>query len=146
LGLALSFAPQKAVPPALAAFAALAVLGSLVSAPASWLDGVFLGCWVGVIIAAACVHLPHGLGTRGAVVLSLYAGFWTGAVVAGAGSPFDLVKAMPLALLCVPGAFIVQKGWGLALKVATSWLIAIAILSAALPLVPTPGYKPDHME
>jgi hypothetical protein len=35
--------------------------------------------------------------------------------------------------------------WGLA--IAASWLIAIAALAAALPLLPvTPGYLPDHLD
>jgi hypothetical protein len=41
---------------------------------------------------------------------------------------------------------IVARKWGIGIKVACSWLIAIAALEIGLNLVPTPGYKPDHMD
>jgi hypothetical protein len=35
----------------------------------------------------------------------------------------------------------------IAVKVASSWLIAIALLAAVLPFLSvTPGYMPDHLE
>ena len=35
----------------------------------------------------------------------------------------------------------------LAIKVVVSWLVAVALLNAALRLLPvTPGYLPDHVE
>ena len=145
-GLALAFAPRRIVPYALGVLVAAAVAASFLTFPLSWQDGVFLGCWASVVLAALSVHLPRGIGPRTTLVLALDCGFWAGAVIAAAGAKTDLLKALPLALLCLPGAWLVSTKRGIAVKVATSWLIAISILSAALPLVPTPGYKPDHMD
>ena len=145
-GLALAFAPRRIFPYALALLAAAALAASFITFPTSWLDGVFFGCWISVIAASLSVHLPKRLGPRLALVLAIDCGFWAGAVIAAAGARTDLLKALPVALLCLPGAWLVATKRGIAVKVATSWLIAIAILAAALPLTPTPGYMPDHMD
>jgi hypothetical protein len=126
--------------------ATLAAL-SLVAVPPGWLEIAFLGCWASTAATAATVHLPRGLGVRGALALSLNAGVWAGAVVALAGSPVDLLKAAPCIFLVLPAAWLVRRGASIAVKVASSWLIAIAILVGALPFLPvTPGYQPDHIE
>lgn len=145
-GLALAFAPRRIAPYALAILILAALAASFLIFPSSWQDGVFLGCWISVVLIALSVHVPRGIGPRLTLILALDCGFWVGAVIAAAGAKTDLLKALPLALLCLPGAWFVSTKRGIAIKVATSWLIAIAILSAALPLVPTPGYKPDHMD
>jgi hypothetical protein len=49
--------------------------------------------------------------------------------------------------LCIPGAWLAAHPARIALKVAASWLIAVSVLAAAIPLTtPTPGYVQDHME
>ncbi len=145
-GLALAFGPRRIFPYALIALCLAALAASFLTFPPAWQDGVFLGCWASVVLAALSVHLPNRIGPKLALVLALDCGFWTGAVIAAAGARTDLLKSLPLALLCLPGAWLVSTRRGIAVKVVTSWLIAISILSAALPLVPTPGYKPDHMD
>jgi hypothetical protein len=115
--------------------------------PQSWLDVVFLGCWMTVTVSAASVHLPRGLGLRSALALSLNAGFWSGAVVALAGSRLDFAKALPCALVLLPAAWVVRGHAALVVKIVSSWLIAVAALAAMLQfLAVTPGYIPDHME
>ena len=57
----------------------------------------------------------------------------------------DLADAFLLVLLFVPVWFLNNHGLGIAAKVAASWLVAVAILVALLPLIHTPGYVPDHM-
>lgn len=147
LGLALGFAPRRVWAPCLAVLIAVAFAASRVKVPPAWLDGVFAGCWISVVLAAASVHLPRGIGRNTALALSANAGLWSGAVIAGAGVPLDLLKALSLALLCLPAGWMVGRGWGVAVKVASSWLIAIALLAAFLPVTtPTPGYAPDHMD
>jgi hypothetical protein len=78
---------------------------------------------------------------------SLNAGFWSGTVIALAGSRLDLLKALPCALVLFPAA----SGLGLRATIMTktiaSWLIAIAVLAATLQFLPvTPGYVPDHLD
>ena len=146
LGFALAFAPRRAFALSLALLVAAAGAASLLPLPKASTETVFLGCWASVIVTAAAVHLPGGVGPRLARCLGLNAGAWTGAVIAVAGRPLDLVEALPCALLCIPGAWLVAGRRGIVIKVAASWLIAVSILAASLPLTPTPGYQPDHMD
>lgn len=147
LGLALGFAPRRTWPASLVVLLVIATSVSWIKVPPAWIDGVFAGCWISVVLAAASVHLPGGIGCNTALLLSANTGLWSGAVVAVAGVHIDLIKALPLALLCLPAGWIVSRGWGVGVKVAASWLIAIALLAAFLPVTtPTPGYAPDHMD
>ena len=146
LGFALAYAPQRARLVSLGLLVLAAGAASFLVLPTAWQDGIFLGCWASVVLAALAIHLPRGVGPRLAAALALNSGLWAGAVIASAGSRWDLAKALPAVLLCFPAAWLVATRRGIAVKVAASWLIAIAILAAALPLVPTPGYKPDHMD
>jgi hypothetical protein len=147
LGLALAFAPRRIIAPAMVLAVLAAVGASLLRVATSWEDPIFLGCWIGVAVAAASVHIPGGVRSAWAVVLALNSGLWSGAVVAAAGHPLDLAIAAPAVLLCLPGSWLVATGRGIAVKVAASWLIAIGVLALSLQLAPTtPGYKPDHMD
>ena len=147
LGLALAFAPRRIIAPSVVLAVIAAIGASCLRVATSWEDPIFLGCWIGVAIAAASVHLPGGVRSFWAVVLALNSGLWAGAVIAAAGKSLDLAIAVPIVLLCIPGAWLVETGRGIAVKVAASWLIAIGVLALSLQLAPTtPGYKPDHMD
>ena len=146
LGLALAFVPPKARVQAAIAL----VLGGGVAALVAWPpwaeEAAFVLLWGCVIASGASVHWRGGVPAAVAVGLGLASGLAAGAVVAMAGTPGDLALALPLILLWIPAGWAVARGYGIAPKVLASWLIAIAVLSAALPLIPTPGYEPDHME
>ena len=115
--------------------------------PRGWLDWVFLGCWLSVAVSAAIVHLPGGLRPRWALAASLNAGFWSGAVIALSGSRLDLLKALLCVLVLLPAALVVSWRAPIAVKVVSSWLIAVAVLAATLQFLPViPGYMPDHLE
>jgi hypothetical protein len=147
LGLALAFAPRRAWGPSLVALAVTATALAIAPVPPGWLEGVFLGCWMSVAASAATVYLPGALSPRRAFALSLNAGFWSGAVVALAGSRLDLVKALPCVLVLLPAASIVGWRAPIVVKVVSSWLIAVAVLAATLQFLPvTPGYMPDHLD
>jgi hypothetical protein len=147
LGLALAAAPKRVW-----LWSALALGGTLttlllIPVPGAWEETAFLGCWGSTVATAAAVHLRRGVGPRGGIALSINAGVWSGAVLAVAGAPLDLLKAMPAALLVLPAAWLIGRGGSIAVKVASSWLIAIALLAAVLPFLPvTPGYLPDHLD
>jgi hypothetical protein len=147
LGMALSFAPWRAIAVA-AVLALVAAIGaSFIRVATSWEDPIFLGCWIGVAVAAASVHIPGGVRSAWALILALNSGLWAGAVIAAAGQPIDLAISAPAMLVCVPGAWLVATGRGIAVKVASSWLLAVGVLALCLQLAPTtPGYKPDHMD
>jgi hypothetical protein len=78
---------------------------------------------------------------------SLNAGFWAGAVIALSGSRLDLLKALPCVLVLLPAASGLRLRATIAAKTVASWLIAMAVLAAALQFLPvTPGYLPDHLD
>ncbi|QNQ08313.1 hypothetical protein [Sphingomonas alpina] len=146
-GLALSSASRQARTMGVGVIIAGAAGGLLLPLPGEWLDTAFFGCWVSLVATAAAVHLPGGCGLRMATTLSLNAGLWSGAVIALGGSPRDLLSAFAAAMIMLPATWLARRGAGIAAKVASSWLIAIALLAAALQLLPvTPGYLPDHLE
>jgi len=147
LGLALACAPRWVWRPSLVALIVTATALAIAPVPRGWLDWVFLGCWVSVAGSAATVHLPGGLHPRWALAASLNAGFWSGAVIALSGSRLDLLKALPFVLVLFPAALVVGLRAAIAVKVVASWLIAMAVLAAALQFLPvTPGYMPDHLD
>lgn len=145
LGLALSFAPRRAVVFALAAFVVAALL-SLSLTPAGWVETAFIGCWISLVVLAACLYLPKGIDQRLAVLLGLNVGVWAGAVTATAAKPVDLALAAPWVLLALPGAALVAPRLPIVIRVLGSWLVAVAILAVSLPVASTPSYEPDHME
>lgn len=147
LGFALAFAPRRTIPSSVVAFVGVAVAASVLKPPSVWTDAIFYGCWTSIIITALLVHLPKPMSLRTTLPLAANAGFWAGAVIAAAGAPLDLARALPWVLICVPASWLIARKLGIGIKVVASWLVAVSVLAAALPtLTPTPGYVGDHME
>jgi hypothetical protein len=129
------------------ALVAVATLVSRLLPPDISTEILFLGCWGSVVASAAAVHLPNGLPGLGALAVAANAGFWSGAVVAVAGSESDLLWALPAALAVAPAVWLIRSRAAIVVKVVSSWLMAVALLAATLQLLPvTPGYMPDHLE
>lgn len=58
-----------------------------------------------------------------------------------------MLRALPCVLVVLPAAWVVGRRQRIAIKVLSSWLIAVAVLAATLQFLPmTPGYLPDHMD
>lgn len=146
LAFALAFAPRRVLLPALGLAVAFAVAIALVSVPKTWTEAIFAGCWISVALTAVLVHLPRGIPTPVALVAAANAGLWAGATVGVTGTIGDLAKAVPVLLIALPATWLTAHRGGIAVKVAASWLIAVAILGGTLPIVPTPGYAADHMQ
>lgn len=147
LGFAVSFVPRSALLPVALALFAAAGTTSLIAIDRAWMDLVFLGCWVSVVLTAAAVHWPRGIGRQASTALAANAGFWSAGVVGVAGTPSDLAKAIPLVLLFLPSMWLLRHKGAVVIKVAASWLVAVSILAGALSFAPvTPGYEPDHLE
>lgn len=128
-----------------AVMAALAVACARV--PAAWADAAFLGCWSSTVLNSLRVHLAGSSGRTGTLLFCANTGIWTGSVISVAGQKTDLLLALPCALTLLPASWAVRRGWSIALKVVSSWLVAVAILAATLQFLPvTPGYLPDHMD
>lgn len=146
LAFALAFVPVRLRLFALAILFVVAAGFSQLRLPTGWQEAVFAGCWLSVILAALAVHRKNTGAPLPILLLAANTGVWAGVVTASAGSNRDLFQALPIALLAFPASWLVAHRGALAIKVLASWLIAVAILVAALPVVPTPGYVKDHME
>ena len=148
LGLSLAFAPRRARVPGLLALLASVGAFSFMPIPQSWLEGVYLAFWTSVIATAASVHFVRGLALPSvAPALALNAGIWASAVVRLSGAPIDLLHALPFVLVLFPARWLVVRYTAVPAKVLASWVIAVAVLAAALQLMAvTPGYLPDHLE
>lgn len=146
LGVALAFARLRTALIALGAFAGLAVLLTLAGLARSALDSIFIGLWLSVIATAALTFVPNRHADRLMLPAGLNAAGWAGALAAVSDRRGDLLVASALLLLFIPARWFRLRGHQIVIKVAASWMIAIASLSLFVSLVPTPGYKSDHME
>jgi hypothetical protein len=146
LGLALAFESKRTIWVALGLLAATASLTLVIGFPPVWQDFALWGCWVSVIVSALWLQLPWRQTAWVVGGLSANAGLWAGAIIALTGQPSDLFVVLPCALLAFPAAWLLQTPARLGVKIVAGWLVAVAILAAAVPLVKTPGYKGDHIE
>lgn len=145
LALMLACVTRRTAGAGIAAFAVAAMLSCALPvalAPAM----VFAGLWLSTIVAAALVYWPAHRWSVAALPLCLVAGSWLGAAAALADGLPTLLPAILPVLLAFPARWLATPRRKTALKVAASWLIAIAALALFVSLVPTPGYEPDHME
>lgn len=145
LALMLSFATRRATIIGLGACAVAAVIVFLVplGQPSPL---VFVGLWLSVIVTAGTAYLPTSRWVNLTVLLSSNGGFWIGAYAGTTGPARNLVAGLVVALAVIPGKWLLARKFDMIIKVIASWLIAIAALSMFVSLMPTPGYKPDHME
>lgn len=147
LGLALASADRKLWRLCIAAAVAMAVAAAWVRLPAGWTDEIFLGCWSSTVFNAVRVHLARPSSRTSTLLLCFNTGFWTGAVISVAGRKPDLLLAIPCTLTLLPASWAIRRGASIAVKIVSSWLVAVAILAATLQALPvTPGYLPDHMD
>lgn len=145
--LMLAFAPRRAIIPSAVLLVTLAGIACFLPVSGSAVELAFFGCWASLVLIAAGIHLPRGVPASLAIGAGGLAGSFAGLVIAAEGSRADLAVALPLAIVALPARWIVERGWGIAVKVVSSWLIAVALLAALLPTTTaTPGYVPDHMD
>ncbi len=110
---------------------------------------VFAGCWVSLIATALLVYFPQPLRRwpRLALPLAINGGIWAPLVVATQAGATDTLPILATLVLVVPASMGVTRGWALAVRIVTSWLLAVALLVGAIPyLVVHPGYVADHNE
>lgn len=104
-------------------------------------------CWFGGVVCTASVYLPAAVLRRIAPLLAVCTGLCCGIATTGQGDGFGLLRTLPWLLLSWPAAGLIDRGAAVAVKVACSWLLAVAVLAATLAWLPvTPGYLPDHLE
>lgn len=146
LGLVLAFVATRRAAAAALLMAAIAIATYAAHPPVTWIEPIYVGCWLSVIGTTALMIRREPLPGRSAFAIAANDGLWIGAVTAVSGKTSDLAIALPAVLIFLPGHPIVRRGWSISLKVLGSWLTAVAILATMVSLTPTPGYKPDHME
>ena len=142
LGLALAFAPPRALAPALVALAFAALAAAMLATGRAPAETLAVGCWVSVAVTALAVHWPRGLPAPLAIVLAANAGAWSGAVAGG----WQAAVVVAPALVALPAMWIARSRAAVALKVGASWIAAVALLALALPLVSTPASTPEHRD
>lgn len=145
LALMLSYAARRATIVGLGACTIVAIMVFLVPrglAPKL----VFVGLWLSVIVTAAMAYVPNSLRVKLTVPLSFNVGFWIGAYAGTEGPARNLLAGLAVALAVLPAKWLIVRKFDMIIKVVASWLIAISSLSIFVSLMPTPGYKPDHME
>ena len=145
LALMLAFAPTRAAVIGLVVFAAAAVLAFVVALGLS-ATVIFVGLWLSIIAIAIIVYLPAARWLPAVVPLCINAGLWMGAHVGLSNDRRGLALSLLPALISFPAKLLVERKFDIIIKVVASWMIAIASLSMFVSLMPTPGYKPDHME
>ncbi len=146
LALFLGFVPKRAVLPAIGVLVATSAAAAMTGGQLPYPGASLPMLWACLIVIAVCVHIAAARQASLAIAFAGAAGIAGGLLIAVQGSLRDLMLALPCVLLCVPARLIVARGWSIALRVLASWLVAVAMLVAFLPLVHTPGYVPDHME
>ncbi len=146
LACALAFLSRRvAIAGVVTAGIAATAVALTVSSPET--DVALTGCWISLIIGALSVFWPK-LARRGwllPVAFSANAGVWAGLVLAADGAAAALVPALLALLIVLPATFSVERGWTIAPRILTSWLLAVALLAGSIPhLIDHPGYVPDH--
>lgn len=146
VGLALTFAEWRSAWICLGLFAAVAIGTAFLPLPPQFDRPIVAGLLLSSIATAASVFIPGALAQGWAAAAAFNGGAWLGAAAAVSDTRSLIAFALPLGLLFVPGRMLVRQNYGIAVKVFSSWLIAVASLPMFVFLVPTPGYERDHME
>jgi hypothetical protein len=145
LALLLSFVPGAIARRCAALFLICAGALSWVQAPPGWGPILLIASAISVLVTVLPIHLQDRVSDLLALVLSACAGSLVGLTIA-VGADAEPLATLPIILLFIVGRGLVTRGYSLVPKVISGWLVAIALLSAALPLVATPGYVPDHID
>ena len=148
LAFALAFVPRRTAVAAISLSVLMVVAVYFIVAHPP-VELAFAGCWISLAIAALSVYWPETAGSRGwlCVAFAANAGFWAGLVLKTEATAGALLPVIAALLLCLPAQFCVARGWAIAPRVVTSWLLAVALLVGAIPhLIVHPGYVPDHRE
>jgi len=143
LGLALAFAAPGVRRLALVALALSAAATSLLAPAAVSPEALLILTCLAVLLSSAIGLIAR---TAHIGVVGPLAAF-TGAVMGlGAMPAQSFVGVLLACLIAAPSAWVARRRERVVLRIAASWLLTVALLVAATPLVTTPGYTPDHME
>lgn len=145
LGFALGSLPRRAALSGVALAASMALVGAAL--PEIDVRLAFAGVWGSLIAAALMVYWPKPIRKWRLLgwALPSVAGLCAGLLAAHSGGPGAAALIVPALFAALPAAWCVNRGWSIVPRVVTSWLLAVALLMAAIPyLVDHPGYVADH--
>lgn len=145
MALMLGLVPGRLALSGAAAFGSAALLGFM-GPTLLPLTIVFAGLFGSLIVIAILTYIPAARWRHLVIPMSINAGLWLGACAAMTSTSGGLAIGLLPLLLYFLVDWIAQRKFLILIKVVASWMIAIASLSLFVSLVPTPGYKPDHME
>lgn len=146
LGLALTSVSVETAWKTSVSAAAAALVVCFVPIPPRLSVAVEVGLWITTVLTATTVFLPKSWTTRLIWPVAISAGVWLGAMASVGALRLPLLAALPLLLIFVPISMMGLQKSGIAMRVAASWMIAIGSLAVFVSMVPTPGYKQDHMQ
>ncbi len=123
----------------------LAVAFSLIPNVRFGADAAITACCAVTALVSIPVYWPRLLPKWAIMIVAIFAGVATGLTLAvTAASPGTDLAILGL-LTLLPASIAERNGFGVATRVVASWLVAVAVLASALPLVIVhPGYVPDH--
>ncbi len=122
----------------------LVVLFSFAAIPVSGEAGI-VACCVTTILLSLVVYWPRILPPWAVIGTALLAGTIAGLALSGASETSRAYPAIIGLMTALPASIAERNKFGIASRVVASWLVAVAVLAAVLPLVIAhPGYIPDH--
>lgn len=146
LGMMLAYARPRSVLAAIVVLGLSALGASAIVFPLEWQAYVVIACWCGTMLFAMAIYLARSIPVLGAILAAATAGAMTGALTGEIGRPGVLASALPCVLVCLPAGWLVRRRHAIVLKVLTSWIVAVAVLSTGLTIAAGVNAGADHLE
>ena len=138
-------APRTALAASLLA-AAVAVVESAIVIPVEWRSAIVIGCWSATMLFAISVYAARPLPAWAAGCSAVIAGLLVGLITDQIGRPGVLAIALPCLLIQFPARWLVSVRRAIFLKVLTSWIVAVALLSIGLTVSAGVNSGSDHLD
>lgn len=147
IGIAFARVPSHSRLLAFVALSSTSVVVASLPLHAASRDVASLAVWIAVALCAATVHWPRPPTRRFVLALAVAGGACAGALAAAAAGRPEAYVLPPAAAMFLLAPWCVRHGALVAVKVLSSWIIAVTVLVATLQTLPvTLGDRPDHLE
>ena len=140
LGLMLGFVPRHIAMIAIAASLMVVIGITVLSVPDVSAAVLFPMIWLMIAVFSVFVYWPRRLSFALTATLAILAGMVGGVAIA----PQSFAPLLAISVV-VPSTVAVVRGYAIAPRVVSAWLLAVTMLGAILPyVVAHPGYVADH--
>lgn len=146
VGITSAHAPWKTAILTAAGVIAAALLTSFLPPDALSAKLIMIGAGLSIVPAILLVYFPRLLSPTPLFLIAIHCGAWAGALLSMSGQQQAMLVAAPLLAVSLPARWLIQRRWQIGLKVAASWMLAIALLAVTLNTISMPSYQLDHME